>query len=242
MHILMWILIILSASPLHKEPLINSYFVIWNVGQGQWATRIRSDECWHFDMGGEFFPIEKIKTACFGKKNRIFLSHWDWDHIGGLRLLPKNLQEICLAAGPIGKAPLKKTKLLPPVLCPLDEHSIWHWMPNPEQTKQSNDRSQVFIKDDFLLPGDSPQPQEKIWFRQMPVNSVRFLLLGHHGSQTSTSDELLDSLPKLQLSISSARWKRYNHPHPKVLARLKMRKIPLIRTEDWGNIWLGGQP
>jgi competence protein ComEC len=39
------------------------------------------------------------------------------------------------------------------------------------------------------------------------------------------------------MAIASARWKRYHHPHAEIEALLKQRHIPMIRTEDWGNIW-----
>ncbi len=62
------------------------YFIIWNVGQGQWVTQVSAQSCLHFDMGGgEFFPWTKIHQQCASKNNLIFLSHADDDHINALR-------------------------------------------------------------------------------------------------------------------------------------------------------------
>ena len=38
--------------------------IVWNVGQGQWATVIDETACWHLDMGGEFAPWQEIMGAC----------------------------------------------------------------------------------------------------------------------------------------------------------------------------------
>jgi competence protein ComEC len=115
-----------------------------------------------------------------------------------------------------------------------NDTKIWKAAPNAS----SNAQTHVILFSDILIPGDSPQAQENIWRHQPWISQTRILLLGHHGSQTSTSQELLRALPRLKLGISSARWARYHHPHSAVELRLRKANVPLIRTEDWGNIWL----
>ncbi|WP_413584632.1 ComEC/Rec2 family competence protein [Bdellovibrio sp. HCB274] len=101
----------------------------------------------------------------------------------------------------------------------------------------TNAASQVVAFKRFLFPGDSPIKAESLWQGLPWVTNARVLVLGHHGSRTSTSEELLDHLPVLKMAIASARWERYKHPHAEVIYRLKKRQIPLLKTEDWGNIW-----
>jgi competence protein ComEC len=88
-----------------------------------------------------------------------------------------------------------------------------------------------------LIPGDSTAPQEKIWSYHGNMQKTGFLLLGHHGSRTSTSEELLSQLPHLKVAIASARFARYGHPHLEVVRRLKKYHVALLKTEDWGNLW-----
>jgi competence protein ComEC len=102
---------------------------------------------------------------------------------------------------------------------------------------KSNELSQVFLAAGFLLPGDSTKKEELAWGSLLPQGLPRVLILGHHGSRTSTSEFLLNHLPLLKLAISSARWRRYQHPHAQVLALLRKHKIPILRTEDWGSVW-----
>lgn len=243
MKIFILLSILLSASFTSDVPA-RFYTVVWNVGQGQFVSAISPSSCLHFDMGGEFFPWKKIFAQCKDKPNFAFFSHWDWDHIGALNTLKHSnsiSKEFCIALRPSGTSSKHKMKLLNsfPSCSPSDNKiSLNIWTPKITSKSSSNDGSQVLFNKNVLIPGDSPIQQEKIWSHRPWVKQSRILVLGHHGSQTSTSSELLDSLPNLKLAISSARWRRYHHPHPLVEARLNKERIPLLRTEDWGNIWI----
>ncbi len=213
----------------------HSELIVWNVGQGQWATVIDETACWHLDMGGEFAPWQEIMAACRKRPNRVSLSHWDVDHISFVSKARMNLPDICLLNRPEGPGSPHKERTLAPLsrchqLSPFEQWS-------DPLGKTANGKSWVVLWNGILAPGDSPRIEEKKWipyFRGFP--SVRFLILGHHGSRTSTSKELLESLPKLQLAISSARVRRYGHPHSEVVRELSEAHVPLLRTEEWGTI------
>ncbi len=229
-------LITLSATPVvHISPL--QLFIVWNVGQGQWTTSVNSESCLHFDIGGESFPWKKVRKLCEKKENRIYLSHWDWDHVGGLSRWPWGWKrhKTCIALRPLGKSSLKKMKLLSGFTdCQELTREIQIW--TPRSAKDSNSQSHVLKFQRILLPGDSPTSQEKFWRPTNLTQDVTLLILGHHGSATSTSEDTLKQMPALRMAISSARWSRYGHPHPDVQARLKRKKVPLLRTEDWGHL------
>lgn len=238
-------LIFISPSITQHIPA-QSYLVIWNIGQGQFISDITATTCSHFDMGGEFFPWRKISAQCNYKINRAFLSHWDWDHIGALSKLKNSfLGNLCIAIRPLGFATSKKMKLINsfPVCPAYSTHEMPKiWQPlnkrNSKSKADSNAKSQVMLTRDILLPGDSTTDQEKLWSRLPWIKKTRILVLGHHGSRTSTSQELLVALPNLKMAVSSARWSRYRHPHPLIEARLGQASVALVRTEDWGNIWI----
>ncbi|WP_415061918.1 ComEC/Rec2 family competence protein [Bdellovibrio sp.] len=240
MRLFIFTLITFSASITHHVPA-RSYVVVWNVGQGQWVTAISASACLHFDMGGEYFPWRKISTQCKDKDNFAFFSHWDWDHIGALAVWKRSPLEksLCVAVAPHGKSSPKKMHLLKSFAsCKLPPHAkeLFRW--SSLNKKSSNTQSHVLAFQKILLPGDSPISEERKWLHNWWVQKSETLILGHHGSQTSTSAELLKALPHLKIGISSARWGRYHHPHSAVEYRLKQARIPLIRTEDWGNLWL----
>lgn len=237
-----WIILILitfSAIPL-SERGTHRYLVVWNIGQGQWVSAIDDTTCFHFDTGGEFFPWKKLKRFCGNKENQISLSHWDSDHINGLKSWPSSLRA-CLAIRPLGNSSAKKVQMLARFPdCDADadlltQTRVWH----PSViTKDTNSNSHVIKFENVLMPGDSPRQQEKIWKNTPWIRDSKILVLGHHGSKTSTSTELLASLPNLRMAIASARWARYKHPHPATLTVLRKYHIPILRTEDWGHIWI----
>ncbi|WII73750.1 hydrolase [Bdellovibrio sp. 22V] len=236
MKVFILLLITLSASFIGQD-VVRGYVVVWNVGQGQWVTKISATQCQHFDMGGEFFPWKKILQACRGKTNSAVFSHWDWDHIGAVSKPSVRFLNLCAKLRPLGGSSKRKMKLLKTLPdCADIPNKLRVW--SPLRSKNSNSQSQVVYTEGLLIPGDSPIAQEHLWKDRPWLSFAKVLILGHHGSNTSTSEPLLQRLPRLRLTISSARWARYKHPHPEVLRRLKSHNLPLLRTEDWGNIWL----
>ena len=224
-------------------PVYFSSFVVWNVGQGQWLSFITPDRCLHFDIGGEFKTFNRIRAHfikhCSQKQNELYLTHWDYDHILNLPQLVRHSSKVCWQIKPlIGLQKKMSQKILNlkilPCRTPNTLDDIWH----PDHFKNTNDASIVFSHKHTLITGDSPQSQEKIWAAQMNLQKIKVLILGHHGSKTSTSNELLSQLPNLKMAVASARYQKYKHPHFKNVERLKQNRIPLLKTEDWGNIWM----
>lgn len=234
--------IVFFKCSLALAPIYLNYLVVWNIGQGQWLTHISTDKCLHFDVGGEFKTFNRIRSNfiqfCSQKVNEIYLTHWDYDHILNLPQLVRHSSKVCWQIKPlIGLQKKMSQKILSLNISGCknkpEADEIWH----PQEFKNTNDASVVFSHKNILISGDSPQSQEKIWSSQMNLQKIRVLLLGHHGSKTSTSRELLSSLPNLKMSVASARYQKYKHPHFKNVELLKQKKIPLLKTEDWGNLW-----
>lgn len=219
-------------------PLI--FLIAWNVGQGQWITLVEPKSCSHFDVGGEYKPSpRKLRKFCGEKENMVFFSHWDWDHIGLIKYLSLNVKRLCIAKMPGGSGSETKARLLKGF------YPCTRINDSPEiliahHGKTANANSNIFLaRGTILIPGDSPTSQEKIWLRKLrSPNRVRTLILGHHGSRTSTSSELLEQLHELRVAIASARKRRYGHPHLQTLLRLQQHGIPILKTEDWGSIIL----
>jgi competence protein ComEC len=241
-------MVLLSATPVGNELAFKSFWIIWNVGQGQWSTLVEKNTCDHFDMGGERNPLRQVKKLCANKINRLYLSHWDWDHVSFALKARRTLKNACLSLPHFGFSSPHKMKILQAYSpCsarqredfPLKE--LTHFSAATDSTKKnykSNDLSHVLLlAENFLIPGDSTQQQEKIWRSRANMQKTGFLLLGHHGSRTSTSEELLSHLPRLKVAIASARFARYGHPHSEVVQRLKQHHVVLLKTEDWGNLW-----
>ncbi len=235
-----FLLITLSATFLRSEHEVteSDRFVVWNIGQGQWTTLITRNYCDHFDMGGEYNISRKILGLCGHRQHRLHLSHWDWDHMGLLQNFRRRNIPICLWNYPLGPASERKLALLAGIpKCETTEppfQSIFAGDSSVHAT--SNDTSQVVQTHKILIPGDSTNKEERTWSLKTELAQSRGLILGHHGSRSSTSELLLEHLPKLKWAVATARKHRYGHPHAEVVARLRAHRIPLIKTEDWGNL------
>ncbi len=87
-----------------------------------------------------------------------------------------------------------------------------------------------------MIPGDSTKKAEYDWSKNKNIENTNLLILGHHGSQTSTSNLLLEKAKNLKNAVVSARFKKYGHPHQVVIDRLKMYKVNILTTEKFGNL------
>ncbi len=216
--------------------LLKNTWVIWNVGQGQTLSYITKEECFHYDTGGERLDFFSVSKICEKRKNILYYSHWDWDHVSFVNFFSQRLNA-CVSIKPKGETSFKRWQYLSTtptckVIGPLREilWSISTKKPKP------NEWSRVFWNSKMLVPGDSTKSQEKLWAN--PKINSKILIVGHHGSRTSTSKDMLSKLPNVKMAIVSSRRKRYGHPHKRVLERLKNFRISVISTEDWGNIHL----
>jgi competence protein ComEC len=224
--------------PISLTMPLDSRWIIWNVGQGEWVTWVTHDRCYHFDMGGERMPDIRV---CADKQNRVYFTHWDLDHIGFAAKAQAVLPHICLGQAPLGEASRRKQKLLAHLKPCAPDPIVRIWKPFPPRKKgkqSANELCQIYVVNGkMLVTGDAPMAEERqALFSGWRPGPIRWLVLGHHGSRTSTSDTLLDALPELRLAIATARHKKYGHPHPETIERLNRHHIPLLTTEEWGNI------
>ncbi len=116
--------------------------------------------------------------------------------------------------------------------------TVLHPAPAWEQWGEDVNEDSLVILVEFgefaaLFTGDAGFPAEVALRRSLP--QVDLLKVGHHGSRGSTGEELLDSLRPLAAVISVGR-NDYGHPAPETLSRLEGRKVPVLRTDEDGDI------
>ncbi len=220
----------LASHPIGREEVPYN-FVVWNVGQGSWATWLYSNRCVHFDMGGETSPIKQVYKLCGQKMNHVYLTHLDYDHVRFLKRFISITPKVCLHY----PKPLRKTWMRRIKPCSFSLKDV-RQISLGERKNHSNGGSIIYlIAGQVLITGDAPISQELKWYRRAP-RKLKILILGHHGSKTSTSVRLLDWTHP-QMAVVSARKTKYGHPHPKVIRKLNQRKIPLLKTETLGHLF-----
>lgn len=88
----------------------------------------------------------------------------------------------------------------------------------------------------LLNMGDLSSNYEQLLVKQYPHLNVTGLKLGHHGSQTSSSQSFLEYYQPQVAYISAGVNNRYNHPHQEVLNLLESLNIPYRSTTQCGAI------
>ncbi len=90
---------------------------------------------------------------------------------------------------------------------------------------------------DALITGDMNAMMEQMLVKYKSLPDIELLLVGHHGSRNSTSEELLLATTPEQAIISCG-YNTYGHPNEETLERLGAAGCELYRTDQMGSITL----
>lgn len=88
----------------------------------------------------------------------------------------------------------------------------------------------------FLLTGDMEKPMELRLVEAGEPLHADVLKVGHHGSNTSSTEPFLDAVHPSFALISDGYENSFHHPHPKVLARLAEHRAAVFRTDLEGLV------
>lgn len=89
----------------------------------------------------------------------------------------------------------------------------------------------------FIFTGDAPKRTEYLLLQSNEnLLDADVLQVGHHGSDTSTSEIFLEAVTPKYAVISSGKNNRYGHPHQNVLDTLDNLGIETLNTAKQGRI------
>ena len=91
-----------------------------------------------------------------------------------------------------------------------------------------------------LLTGDMDSGAEQALLADVTLPKLDVLVVGHHGSSGSTSQELLNATTPEYGLISVGRGNRYGHPAQETLERLTDSGVKVYRTDWYGGITVHG--
>jgi competence protein ComEC len=214
---------------------------------------------------GSFDPGQRVVEPFLRRRgvttiDLMALSHPHPDHLGGLQWLAQRFAVRALwTSGDDGKNPAYARLLAtahahgtptdPPTattLGPLSVEPLGPWLGDRIAAPPGmsvNDASLVlrlsFAGRALLFPGDLEADGEgELVGRATVGQSVRadVLKVPHHGSRTSSSDELLDAVAP-SLAVASLGWQnRFRFPSPEVVARYADRHVRWLRTDRAGAV------
>lgn len=234
--------------------------VVLDVGQGQ-SVLLASDGAFALvDCGsgsswygpGEIASQNLQSLGC-RELNYLILTHYDSDHVNGVTglLARLDVDTLLVPRAPGGGGPreavlaaaerrgvavrtVEETQLISlgkaalTVLPPVGEGG-------------DNERGLAVLasagEKDLLITGDMDSATERKLLAAYALPDIEALVVGHHGSKYSTSDDLLDALAPETACISVGS-NRYGHPGEETMRRLAEHGCAIYRTDLQGHIHL----
>lgn len=228
-----------------------------DVGQGD-SILISDNEHYMLIDAGENNKGELVssylKSEGIDYIDYVIGTHPHSDHIGGLDyiidefaigniLMPKKSHTTATYEDVLIAIKNKGLKITAPVVgttYQLGNSSFTIIAPNNSYGEDLNNYS-VGIKlqygnTSFIMCGDAEKESEADIIKNGIDLDCDVLKLGHHGSNTSSSDKFLDITTPDYAIISCGKDNSYNHPHKEVIERLNSKGIKYFRTDEVGSI------
>lgn len=212
---------------------LYDYLYFLDVGQGDAALIVHNNQTIMIDTGGlRYDDLASTTLIPFFKSHQIndidvvICSHSDYDHCGALSSLKENFK--------VHKVVEDKEEF-PLVIGDLTIENL-----NNYESDNVNDSSLVnhffFMGSEWLFLGDISQSIERKIVQDYDLSTVDYLKVAHHGSDTSTSLELLEECRPNEAIISLGFKNFYGFPSDKVISRLQKYDIKIRRTDLEGTI------
>lgn len=228
---------------------------VLDVGQGQCVLLQSKDACYMVDCGGgsgtmaASTEIRALWSNGFYRLDGIILTHFDKDHVNGVSpfLTQMKADQLYLPDAP-DKDDFRETieenftgsvnvinerSVLP---CGQGKITIF-----PAYSGSTSNETGLCIlfqaaECDILITGDRSKTGELQLMEQTELPDLEALIVGHHGSASSTGLDLLRATMPDVAVISVGKENYYGHPEDETLARLELFGCKILRTDQDGTI------
>ncbi|KIL44470.1 DNA internalization-related competence protein ComEC/Rec2 [Jeotgalibacillus soli] len=184
--------------------------------------------------------------------DKLILTHGDYDHVGAVKDLMERvlIKEVWITPNSQDKEVMEELlvefleagvdviEMMAPFSWQVQNASFTLLHPHDRDYEGNNDSLVIwgnFGGLTWLFTGDLEEQGEEEIMKNYTIQAD-VLKVGHHGSNTSTSDLFLQTIQPAYAIISAGRNNRYGHPHPDVIERLEMEGATIFGTYDDGGI------
>ena len=242
------------------EPRLDDFRVtVLDVGQGQSILLQYEDRHYLVDCGGDGAAAAADTAAAellsqgVRKLDGLIITHFDADHAAGAELLLEQIPARTIYL-PDAEPDHRIRKTLE-----REYGSKIEWLDFGEileidifpmtiiaaqEESEGNDSSLCVLFQpenyDILITGDRDSGGEMELLAQYPIPELELLVVGHHGSSSSTGMEFLNATSPAMAVISVGDDNSYGHPDKQVLQRLKLAGCKIWRTDEDGKLTFKG--
>ena len=186
----------------------------------------------------------------------VAMTHAHSDHMGGMVAILKNFHPRELWTGAAGESPewqqvRKAAQDLNIPIRTLRQDAPFTYggatlhvlapLPDYEPTDKAQNNDSLVLRIDygsrsFLLTGDMEKKVEEQLYARGLLRPADVLKVGHHGSRTSSTPDLLNAVHPAFGLISVGFENTYGHPHPLTLEALRDHRVTIYRTDEEGLV------
>ena len=202
----------------------------------------------HADEVVQYLKNQQVETI-----NYMISSHYDEDHLGGLVKCLDNFE----VGHVLGSDYVHTSDLFNTFMNTATAHAIIVEYPSvgdtyefgtgsftvmaPDGISQNSNDNSVVIRlvngnNSFMFMGDAEETSEQDMISTGMNLDCDVLSLGHHGSASSTSWDLLEATSPSWAVISCGLNNSYGHPAEETMGKLSDMDIPVFRTDDQGTV------
>lgn len=230
-------------------------FIAVDVGQGQSLILTSGDSTAVIDCGGKGKNVnagDKVAGLLLGggrqKVDILLLTHFDDDHVNGVtRLMSRvDVKKLVIPDGSYDKAEreeiLSLAQKLGAEVCIITQDTTIEadgLKIKVYSTFSQEEPSLIYLGciGDFeaLISGDAGISEEQEFVAAHDLPDVELFVAGHHGSKTSSSQELLEAL-NAEFTVVSCGYNSYGHPTKEALERIIEAGMETFRTDQLGDI------
>jgi competence protein ComEC len=241
------IIVIVFLAPVTSS---KNTLIVFDVGQGLAIYGVANNFSWLYDTGAQFRSGFSLGDAVVAKNilaidgdalDLLFVSHSDNDHAGGEEGLRRRIIPGATYAGQPREEQHKECHGLTGWHELGSGKNRWRVFNYKVDTPSDNNQSCIvqieMAGKRILLPGDIDiKAEARLLETYGDQLKSDVLIVGHHGSKSSSSKEwLIQVNPDLAI-VSSGFKNRYHHPHWSIVKRFKQLSIPFYNTAESGAI------